>query len=395
MRTLLFALLACALVHAAEVPRTWGLPSEVFKSKSSKMPIPLEVVRSPSGAVGVFAFSKDDKLAFATSKDGRAPWKTLTLPIGVTGGTRVAGTRVEAIVTDFEAQKAAFVAFDIETCAEVERSALPGKFPSMPMFSSVVANAKDRFALVACERGEVFVSSSEDEGRTWSDPVQAFAEKVEDDAVAPPLFLAADGLHLVAVGKAGTLDHLVSADRGKTWAPGAAPDLGKDVKGVLAAGAQSGKGFHVVCLAESGAYVHVGSADDGKTWTKPVAVAKTDGRKDAARIFNVRAAGDVVAFCCSDPGERGVSTTAGHVFLSHDAGATWSESPVTEGIDGKCGFPVVTLAGNGDAWAVFGRGPGNGVGKNFVLFRRLLDADAPREEIPEGAEVPEWWKGGK
>jgi hypothetical protein len=90
-----------------------------------------------------------------------------------------------------------------------------------------------------------------------------------------------------------------------------------------------------------------------------------------------------------------VTTSAGHLFLSADAGATWSESPLTEGIDGRCGFPVVALSGDGDAWAAFGRSPGDTAGKNFILFRRLLAVGAAREELPEGAEIPEWWKGGK
>ena len=394
LRTALpFAFLFASVATAEEPARRWGLPVEIFETEGNKGPVPVELVRTASGACGVFVFSKSDGLKLYWSKDGLAPWKPLSMPFGLAGDARVDGERVEIVISDFKADSAAFVAFDFRNGQELERHELPGSLPSLPMFSNVVGSGKDRFVLVGCEKGEAMVYASGDGGVTWKGPVQAAACSVRDDAVAAPLFLGSDGLHVVAVVNRGEIRHAVSADRGETWSDGAAITLPEKYgPPVHAAGAQSGRNFHVVFLTLIGDYVHVGSDNEGKTWGKPVVVARGKGVNDLARIFHVDAEGSAVAFCVSESGKSKMYAKKARVYLSGDGGMSWVRTPVGKGVSGDSGRAAIFLGDGGEAWATVAVSPGEGIeGSHYVLFRRLLPAGAAPEELPEGAPAPPWW----
>lgn len=385
------------LSAAGEEPRVWGLPGEVLSAEGRTPPFPTEMVRTASGMVGVFAFHKEKGLILRIAKEGKSPWASIDLPVGVAGDARVDGDRVELVVSDFSKKEAVFLAIDFAKGTEIERSSLPGPFPSMPMFSCVAGSGKDRFALVGCEQGEAMVCSSADGGRSWTAAVQAAQCGIRDDAVAPPMFVSADGLHVVAVERRGIIRHVVSADRGRTWNDGAAIALPDgQAKPVHAAGAQSGNDVHVVFLTMAGDYVHMGSSDGGSTWGNAGIVGTISRVEDMACIFRVEAEGKSVAVCVSEPAAAVNRLEAAHVFLSFDAGKTWVDSPVTEGIAGTTGFGAVSLGSGGEVFAAFGCGPASDQqGSRFVLVRRLLPTGAAREEWPEGKEVPSWWKGAK
>lgn len=390
-------LILLSVAAAEEAPRRWALPEEVAFAEGRTPPFPTEVVVTESGRVGVFAFLKERGVLLRISKDGREPWTSIQLPLGIAGDARVEGERVEVVISDFMQKEASYFAFDLEKAEEVGRCRLPGGFPSMPMFTSLHAKGKDRFALVGCEQGHFVIFSSADEGKSWSDGVAAGRLGVRDDAVSPPLYVSEDGLHVVYVEKKGAIRHIVSADRGATWKDGAAIRLpeGAGVP-LLAAGAQSGARCHAVFVTSTGAYVHAGSADGGATWgegTKVGSIAKVD---DMAYIFRVKAEGDRVAVGFSEPGPRINRFKKALLFVSPDAGKSWEESPLAEGVEGATGIGAIALGPEGAVWAAFGCSPEEGdEGTHYVLLRRQLATGAPREEWPAGREVPSWWKGAK
>ncbi len=385
------------LSAAGEEPRVWGLPGQVLSAEGRTPPFPTEVVRTASGHVGIFAFHKEKGLMLRMAKDGKAPWTPIDLPMGVAGDARVDGDRVEVVVSDFRRKEATFVAFDFAKGVEIERCVLPGPFPSMPMFSGVAGSGKDRYVLVGCEQGEAMVCSSADGGRSWTAAVQAAHCGIRDDSVAPPMFVSADGVHVVAVERRGVIRHVVSADRGKTWNEGSAMVLPDgQAQPVHVAGAQSGDEFHVVFLTLAGDYVHLGSGDGGATWGSAGIVASIPKVEDMAYIYRVEAEGKSVAVCVSQPGKQVNQLESARVFLSSDAGKTWVDSPVAEGIAGTTGFAAVSLGAGGEVFAAFGCGPASDQqGGRFVLLRRLLPAGAAREEWPDGEAIPEWWKGAR
>lgn len=396
-RPVLACLLLVSAAAAEEAPRRWGLPSEVAFAEGRTPPFPTEVVVTKSGRVGVFAFLKEKGVLLRISKDGRGPWSSIQLPLGVAGDARVDGERVEVVISDFLQKEAWFCAFDLEKEEEAGRCRLPGTFPSMPMFSSLQGSGKDRFALVGCEKGQVLVFASEDEGKTWSDGVEAGVLGVRDDAVSPPLFVSTDGLRVVFVAKKGVIRHIESTDRGATWKDGAAIRLPGDAgTPLLAAGAQSGARCHAVFVTSTGAYVHAGSADGGATWGEGTKVGSIAKVSDIAYVYRVKAEGDRVAAAFSEPGPRVNRFSKALLFASSDAGKTWVETPVAEGVEGATGAGTVAFGAGGEAWAAFGCSPAEGdEGTHFVLVRRLLGPGVPREEWPGDGETPPWWKGSK
>lgn len=393
-RSFCLLLLAAALA-AAEPDHRWLVPEEVLSAKRERGLIPVDLVRTPAGAMGVFVFEKDAGLALHVSKDGKPPWKVLMLPPGLPGAARADGPIAEVLLTDMDARTAAFARFDLEKAEELSRTPLPGKTTGTPLFSRLEADGKNRFALLVCAGGDVNFASSPDGGTTWTAPVRIARNARHDDSICPPLFRTSRGLVVLHVDESGAVVPLESADGGKTWAASkAVPALDeKDGKPILVAGAGDGRDLHAVFLTSEGRYLHVLSGDEGAHWQKPVLLAVTR-LCDTACIFDVRAAGGTVAFVWNEPGKSDLHVRRARLLVSRSAGNSWEESPLAGGLAADSGWPVVRLTPEAGLVAVLSAHPEEGKGGGrFVLVRKAQGIDAPAPAWPADRKVPEWWAG--
>lgn len=392
MRVLASAVFICAAA-AAEEARPWGLPEEVASGRAERKPAPIEIVKTPSGAVGVFVFIKETGLTLQASEKGTVPWKLVMLPLGLPGNPEVDGDLVRLPVTDFEKESVALLTFDLVKGERTARIVVPGKFPSMPLFTRWARVDRDACLVVSCERGEVLVSRSADGGGSWSEAAQVAVAAVRDDAVSPPLVVNARGFQLLTADADGSLVQRVSPVAGGEWAvqekrPLVPEDVGPPS---VVNAAAAGRNIHVVAMTKFGKYAYWASRDDGATWQLPKTLAKARDC-DLTRIFQVRAAGDVVTLAYTVPGNRDTHPKKAKLLVSRDAGLSWEESAVDEGLARDSGFPAIWIEPGGALLAALcASAPENSDAESYALVRRLRPAGAERPRWPAGTAVPDWW----
>lgn len=370
----------------------WTLPVEVATGRGDRRPMPIEVVRGTSGAVGVFTFLKETGLTFHVSKDGRAPWKVLMLPLGLPGEPLLQGDRVTVPITSFADSEVFVATFDLAKAEEVSRAKIPEKTLGMPMFSRLAASGDDRILLIGCEKGAPEISRSADGGKTWTAPERFWQSDKRDDAIAPPLFATSRGFHVVTV-EDGRAVHRLSADKGATWTDDeAAPALPEEAgEPFCVAGAAAGKSLHLLFLTRRARYVHVVSRDEGKTWGAGRTVATTrDG--DLAAIYQVKAAGTLVTFAWTEMGKRDLHPKKARLLVSRDSGGSWEESDVAAGLAGDSGVAAVQIESEGRLLvALLAVESEASDAQAWAIVRETTNE--PATAWPEGEAAPKWWKG--
>ncbi len=391
----LAAVLAAGATGAAEEagPVRWDVPAEVL-ARGGGLPIPVAAARTGSGGVGVFVFEKDAGLVLHLSRDGRAPWKAVFLPEGVAGDACADGDAIECVTTDFAAKTAAFGAWDPARGTTVRRAEIARDLPSTPMFSRLLAEGRDRFVLLVCERGEVFFLKSGDAGATWSAPLQIAQTRHRDDAVAPALFRIGGVLTVFSVDAEDRLRGQSSDDGGGTWTPRDAPDVATKEDGIPRAvgGAGSGPGFTFIVLTDLGRYLPVSGTPAGRTWHAGAALGRTVV-DDLAFLFQARSVAGLSAFAWAEPGEARKVPGGIGLHLSRDGGRRWTDTGADAGCARPGGFPALFLDAAGRITVAFTVPPDPAAGgATHVLVRHSLLAGEAGGAPP--ADAP-WWRGGK
>ena len=362
---------ATAPKRSAHGARFWHLPIEVLALGGSRPPWPLEAFETDDGTRGLFVFAKRRETQLRLGGKENAGWKDLSFPMGLPSPIVLNGKFGAFLLGDLRDKRVRYHEVNIWDAKKLTQTDIEGPMPSNPMFSRLLVDARNRYALVGCERGQLLFSRSRDGGKTWTKLVGMGVNLIKDDQLCPPLMKTSIGLHVVHVAESGTLTHLLSKDEGKTWKqtkgqPRVADKFGAPM---LVAGYGSRDDLHICCVTKSGAMVFHSSNDAGATWSNGVQVA-SNRLSDLASFFQLRGNGKVTVLCFTEPGKSGMHARRAHFFVTRDGGKTWAEAPVTEGVRGDTGRTCIFVNHRGRMLAAFSAGPKEGdEGKHHVLLR--------------------------
>ncbi|MEK7467876.1 MAG: hypothetical protein AAB074_10720 [Planctomycetota bacterium] len=387
----LYAVLS-AIEASAEAPVGWVYPAEAMAAKGDRMPWPVEVVRGPSGAVGVFVFERGAGLTFRVSADGRAPWKVILLPNGPAGEPVVEGDRVEIPLADEDDKSISIAAFDLAAGKDLSRTRIAGTLKGLPSFSRLAARGADRYLAMSTSSGEIFYSQTEDSGKKWRALSAAGRTVARGDSCCPPLLVADDGPHLVFVGEYNKLVHRIASAEGSAWTdapavPAPAPEQGDPV---AITGAQNGNQFHLVLLTSKFRFLYNWSDDAGAhwaVWTVAAAPPKDSlASFDIAATFRLKARGKNAVFTWTERGEREGDPYYCRFLVSRTSGGKWEDFSPASGVRGSSGLAAAFIGEDGGITAAVAAAPKVTTGTRYVLVRQAVKGADPGE-IPSA----EWW----
>ena len=389
-RGLVALVAACGVVGAQDgldagppAARRWLLPEQVTTSAARRGPFPMSVYRTAAGTAGIFLFDRDRGLELAVRREDGS-WASRAMPPGLVGDVLLTEHGAEVLLSDLAEPGVRHLAFDAvsgEVRADVR---LSGVLPSSAMTSRLLGDARERYALIACERGQLLFAKSEDAGASWSDLRVLARREHADDGSCPPLFRSSRGLHVVFASN-GELVQLRSEDGGESWAGDVSPGS-RGARQV--AGAQVGDALHLVARGSRG-FVHVVSRDAGETWQEGAALGEVR-RGDLSNFFGLFATGETLAFGYTEAGRSDLHARRAHLVVSHDGGRAWSEAPLTEGLATDSGLPTPWVESDGGLLVAFSAGPPEGErGRSYVLARAFGLGEL---EWPDGQDAPRWWE---
>jgi hypothetical protein len=208
------------------------------------------------------------------------------------------------------------------------------------------------------DRNEILLARSNDNGKTWAEPVKvADTTMHEDHSRLPVLQWSADGFGRFLFESGGRTSFLFTEDGGKAWTKAPvtlADDQDEGAARIPLSAARVGKELVVAYLAydrkrgRSGSYYLTRSADR-KTWSKGALIAEQPVVGDTSTFATLAVAGGRMAFTyVAVYGDRIKGEMEGRMLLSEEGGKRWTRVPLEKYYHGVGFFSALTGAPSGD-----------------------------------------------
>jgi len=375
-------------------PFEWGFPVEVDKSVPYGLLLLRSAVVTPEGRMSILS----GQTLYTKPSDQEAWGKSVTLVPGTPMGFGI-NSQVSDLIADGET--VGVLAWTQDDGRLRYLSTTPGKGMAEIMLDPPPGAPLNRvssldllcvngvfFALAEVtehDGGRVYVSRSQDRGRTWS-----AWRKVVGDALPSGqhgLLLYSGDLQFYFLGYNGGLFRARSGDQGVTWARNEVPAAHRILEFVRCA--STSNAIHLAYATLEGKQellCHLSSVDGGRTWSATkILSGPFSVRFDQRGSFQLRGSGTTLLLsrAGSPPPERAL------ILISRDEGATWQVED--RAFAGLGGVPTSSVA-----WCM-------GDGRILLgLDIRLSETDAyllareygPTGKKREGLEAPRsrWWK---